>query len=76
MISQIFESIFEARVPNLSLQMLPTGWNGWTSTRTNARSMDTAGLAGLAKITYTIFEGTSEIQRLIIARAISGLHIR
>ena len=28
-----------------------------------------------AKI-YTIFEGTSEIQRLIIARAISGLHIQ
>ena len=28
-----------------------------------------------AKI-YTIFEGTSEIQRLIIARAISGQHIR
>ena len=28
-----------------------------------------------AKI-YTIFEGTSEIQRLIIARAISGLHIK
>jgi acyl-CoA dehydrogenase len=27
-----------------------------------------------AKI-YTIFEGTSEIQRLVIARAISGLHI-
>jgi alkylation response protein AidB-like acyl-CoA dehydrogenase len=27
-----------------------------------------------AKI-YTIFEGTSEIQRLIVARAISGLHI-
>ena len=25
---------------------------------------------------YTIFEGTSEIQRLIIARAISGVHIR
>ncbi len=25
--------------------------------------------------TYTIFEGTSEIQRLVIARAISGLHI-
>jgi len=25
---------------------------------------------------YTIFEGTSEIQRLIIARAISGMHIR
>jgi len=28
-----------------------------------------------AKI-YTIFEGTSEIQRLIIARAISGVHIK
>jgi alkylation response protein AidB-like acyl-CoA dehydrogenase len=28
-----------------------------------------------AKI-YTIFEGTSEIQRLVIARAISGTHIR
>ena len=26
--------------------------------------------------TYTIFEGTSEIQRLIISRAISGVHIR
>ena len=24
----------------------------------------------------TIFEGTSEIQRLIVARAISGMHIR
>ena len=24
---------------------------------------------------YTIFEGTSEIQRLVIARSISGLHI-
>jgi acyl-CoA dehydrogenase len=28
-----------------------------------------------AKI-YTIFEGTSEIQRLIVARAISGVHVR
>ncbi|HEY5438271.1 MAG TPA: acyl-CoA dehydrogenase family protein [Acidimicrobiales bacterium] len=26
--------------------------------------------------TYTIFEGTSEIQRLIISRAISRVHIR
>ncbi len=25
---------------------------------------------------YTLFEGTSEIQRLVISRAISGLHIR
>ena len=28
-----------------------------------------------AKI-YTIFEGTSEIQRLVIARNLSGVHIR
>jgi hypothetical protein len=26
--------------------------------------------------TYTIFEETSEIQRLIISRAISGVHIK
>ena len=25
---------------------------------------------------FTIFEGTSEIQRLIISRAISGIHIK
>jgi hypothetical protein len=25
---------------------------------------------------YTIFEGTSEIQQLVIARAISGIHIK
>jgi alkylation response protein AidB-like acyl-CoA dehydrogenase len=25
--------------------------------------------------TYTLFEGTSEIQRLVIARAASGMHI-
>jgi len=26
-------------------------------------------------VNYTIFEGTSEIQRLVIARAISGLRV-
>ena len=31
---------------------------------------------GLARRFFTIFEGTSEIQQLIIARAISGLHIQ
>ncbi|MGW7681759.1 hypothetical protein ACWGID_13525 [Kribbella sp. NPDC054772] len=31
--------------------------------------------AGTEEI-YTIFEGTSEIQRLVIARAISGMRIR
>jgi alkylation response protein AidB-like acyl-CoA dehydrogenase len=28
-----------------------------------------------ATVSYTIFEGTSEIQRLVVARSISGLHI-
>jgi alkylation response protein AidB-like acyl-CoA dehydrogenase len=34
-----------------------------------------AVLAGLAKI-FTIFEGTSEIQRMIIGRAVTGLDVR
>jgi alkylation response protein AidB-like acyl-CoA dehydrogenase len=33
------------------------------------------GFAGRADPNYTIFEGTSEIQRLVVARAISGVHI-
>ncbi|HVB51770.1 MAG TPA: acyl-CoA dehydrogenase family protein [Acidimicrobiales bacterium] len=35
-----------------------------------------SGTYGRAYRTYTIFEGTSEIQRLIISRAISGVQIR
>jgi alkylation response protein AidB-like acyl-CoA dehydrogenase len=31
---------------------------------------------GRLTMTYTIFEGTSEIQRLVVARAISGIHIQ
>ncbi len=31
--------------------------------------------SGQAGQSYTIFEGTSEIQRLVIARTISGLQI-
>ncbi len=30
---------------------------------------------GRRSVIYTIFEGTSEIQRLVIARTISGLQI-
>jgi alkylation response protein AidB-like acyl-CoA dehydrogenase len=40
-------------------------------------SKDTAtSTYGRAPRTYTIFEGTSEIQRLIISHAISGVPIR
>jgi alkylation response protein AidB-like acyl-CoA dehydrogenase len=38
-----------------------------TRTRTSIGSQTTRS--------YTIFEGTSEIQRLVIARSVSGLHI-
>jgi hypothetical protein len=31
---------------------------------------------GRLEMIYTIFEGTSEIQRLVISRAISGIRIR
>jgi hypothetical protein len=29
-----------------------------------------------ARVIYDIFEGTAEIQQLVIARAISGMHIK
>jgi len=35
-----------------------------------------SGQPGQWGSSYTIFEGTSEIERLVIARAISGVHIR
>lgn len=33
------------------------------------------GLAGRSKWNYDIFEGTEQIQQLVISRAISGLRI-
>jgi alkylation response protein AidB-like acyl-CoA dehydrogenase len=39
-------------------------------------SSPSAQVALLAPEIYTIFEGTSEIQRLVISRTISGLPIR
>src|ERR1700709_1382116 len=45
------------------------GGNGYT------REFPVERMSRDAKI-YTIFEGTSEIQRLVIARAISGVHIQ
>ena len=39
------------------------------------RSRHLATRGGRRSMSYTIFEGTSEIQRLVIARAISGLQI-
>ena len=41
----------------------------------NLRSADRRWLRRHRKRSYTIFEGTSEIQRLVIARAVSGVRI-
>jgi alkylation response protein AidB-like acyl-CoA dehydrogenase len=46
------------------------------SRRTHPYWLDRKDLVRRYIVIYTIFEGTSEIQRLIIARAISGVHIR
>ena len=54
-------------VTERAIQIL--GGNGYT------REFPVERLHRDAKI-YTIFEGTSEIQRLVISRAISGVHIR
>jgi alkylation response protein AidB-like acyl-CoA dehydrogenase len=54
-------------VTERAIQVL--GGNGYT------REFPVERMHRDAKI-YTIFEGTSEIQRLVIARAISGMHIR
>jgi alkylation response protein AidB-like acyl-CoA dehydrogenase len=48
---------------------------GRTRWLNRACSADVWRLAQRTEATYTIFEGTSEIQRLVVARAISGLHI-
>jgi hypothetical protein len=34
-----------------------------------------SGIGGLLQHTYDIFEGTEQIQQLVISRAISGLRI-
>jgi len=54
------------RVTTQAVQIL--GGNGYT------REYPVERMARDAKI-YTIFEGTSEIQRLVIARAVSGMYI-
>ena len=59
----------EGRPPPPAIPTVPT--TRWTG----PNQMEKV-LVGLLKWIYTIFEGTSEIQRLVIARAISGVHIK
>ena len=65
--SKLFASETAVRATEQAIQIL--GGNGYT------RQYPVERMARDAKI-YTIFEGTSEIQRLVISRAISGLPIR
>jgi alkylation response protein AidB-like acyl-CoA dehydrogenase len=65
--SKLYAGETAVRVTGQAMQIL--GGNGFT------REYPVERMARDAKI-YTIFEGTSEIQRLVIARAISGMQIR
>ena len=65
--SKLYAGEAAVRVTEQAIQIL--GGNGYT------REYPVERMARDAKI-YTIFEGTSEIQRLVIARTISGASIR
>jgi alkylation response protein AidB-like acyl-CoA dehydrogenase len=65
--SKLYAGETAVRVTGQAMQIL--GGNGYT------REYPVERMARDARI-YTIFEGTSEIQRLVIARAISGMQIR
>jgi hypothetical protein len=61
--------------PYSSLQLRRAQRIGVVPPETKCRSAHACRLDGRTKPIYTIFEGTSEIQRLVVARAISGVHI-
>ena len=65
--SKLFAGETAVKVTGDAIQIL--GGNGYT------REYPVERMARDARI-YTIFEGTSEIQRLVIARTISGMQIR
>jgi alkylation response protein AidB-like acyl-CoA dehydrogenase len=65
--SKLFAGETAVRVTERAMQIL--GGNGFT------REYPVERMARDAKI-YTVFEGTSEIQRLVIARTVSGAPIR
>ena len=65
--SKLFAGETAVRVTEQAMQIL--GGNGYT------RDYPVERMPRDAKI-YTIFEGTCEIQRLVIARAISGAPLR
>jgi acyl-CoA dehydrogenase len=66
-ISKLFAAETAVRVTEQAIQIL--GGNGYT------RDYPVERMHRDAKI-FTIFEGTSEIQRMIIGRAVTGLDVR
>ena len=65
--SKLFAGETAVRVTEQAIQIL--GGNGYTREYPVERMHRDAAI-------YTIFEGTSEIQRLVIARTLSGMSIR
>jgi alkylation response protein AidB-like acyl-CoA dehydrogenase len=65
--SKLFASETAKKVTGQAIQIL--GGNGFTREYPVERMHRDAAI-------YTIFEGTSEIQRLVIARTLSGLPVR
>jgi hypothetical protein len=74
--STIFEAISEFASLLPSLQRAETGRIARDATDATPHWQWLHGRGGQVDDTYTIFEGTSEIQRLVIARSISGVHVR
>jgi hypothetical protein len=72
----IFEVVFPPATLQTSLQRAETGRIARDAADATPHWQRLRGRAGRPDDTYTIFEGTSEIQRLVIARSISGIHIR
>src|SRR5262245_25498058 len=74
--STIFEVVFAPASLQASLQRAESAWIRRDATDVFPHGQWLYECAGWVEGSYTIFEGTSEIQRLVIARSISGLHIR
>jgi hypothetical protein len=72
---EIFEAIFARRVPTFVPTTGRIGAESSDSMDGGPYASAMSGLSGRRSGTYTLFEGTSEIQRLVIARAASGMHI-
>ena len=66
-------------IPTPSLQLHETGWIGTDGaprpTGQTAGQQHSSARAGLRGKPMDIFEGTEQIQELVISRAISGLRI-